>query len=322
MKIDRLLGIVLLLLRRRKITAPELADYFNVSVRTIYRDIHSIEVAGIPVLSANGVNGGFEILESYSLERQLFSPDDMLSMLNALKSVAALGDERMDSTSKKIMRLLPKETTSSLADELHVELSGWGDVSGNQKRLEQLQQAVAHRHCVHFSYQNGERGFSERDVEPMTLVYKGSGWYLFGYCRLKNDYRLFRLSRMRHCVAQPERFVRRTMRYDEFAKQSHHRTIGAELNLHLRFDREARFMVQDSFAPGQITHLDNGATEVHVSFPEGEWVYSMLLSFGGYVEVISPLPVREKLAAHARRLWELNHCCCGEKSYELRQKGQ
>ena len=306
MKIDRLLGIVLLLLKRRKMTAPELAEYFEVSVRTIYRDIQSIEAAGIPIVSSNGVSGGFEIVESYCLERQLFSAEDMLSILNALKAVGMLGDSRHGSASKKVARLLPEEARDTLFDELHIELTPWGDAAGIQTRLKMLQTAVVKRQCVHFAYQGSDRSFSERDVEPLTLVFKGSSWYLFAYCRLRNDYRLFRLSRMRNCVAQPETFVRKPQKYETYAQKGMRQAEAHEVLLHVHFEKEARFMVEDTFFPDQITRLADGKTEVTAKIPDGEWLYSWLLSFGGYVEVVSPAAVRETLANHAKRLWEKN----------------
>ncbi|MBN2716630.1 MAG: YafY family transcriptional regulator [Deltaproteobacteria bacterium] len=306
MKIDRLLGIVLLLLKRRKMTAPELASHFEVSVRTIYRDIQSIEAAGIPIASSNGVSGGFEILESYCLERQLFSPEDMLSILNALKSVEMLGDAQVKRTKTKLERLMPGTVENERCEELYFELSPWGDVSSVMSTLKLLQCAVKERQCVRFAYQGGDRTFTDREVEPMTLVYKGSAWYVFGYCRLRCDYRLFRLSRIRHCVAQPERFARRDGTYETYAKLGQKQAAASEVSLHLRFDREARFMVEDTFFPNQMSRLADGATEVRASIPDGEWLCSWLLSFGGYVEVLSPTTVREKLAAHAKRLWQKN----------------
>ena len=306
MKIDRLLGIVLLLLKRRKMTAPELAEYFEVSVRTIYRDIQSIEAAGIPIVSSNGVSGGFEILESYCLERQLFSPEDMLSILNTLKSVGMLGDNRLETASSKIERLLPQGLGNTLFDELYIELSPWGDTAGTLSTLKQLQMAVRQRQCVRFAYQSGERKFSEREAEPMTLVYKGSAWYVFGFCRLRNDFRLFRLSRMRYCVVQPERFSRRDYRYESFAAAGQKLAEANEIALQLHFEKEARFMVAETFLPDQITEMADGETLVTARFPDGEWLYSWLLSFGGYVEVLSPASVRQKLAVHGKRLWEKN----------------
>lgn len=305
MKIDRLLGIVLLLLKRRKMTAPALAEHFGVSVRTIYRDMQSIEAAGIPLISENGMAGGFSIMENYSLERQLFSPDDMIAIVNALKGVSVLGDGRLQSTSQKMERMLPPDA-ETFFDELHVELSPWGDAEGNQKRLELLQTAVARRRCIRFSYQGGERKFTEREVEPMTLVYRGSAWYLFGYCRLKSDYRLFRISRIRNCVMQPAHFERRNEKYTDFARRSHESAIRAEVFMTLLFDREALFMVEDTFFPEQIHQQPDGRIRVDVSLPEGEWICSMLLSFGGYVEVLSPDWIRQKLADQARRLWQKN----------------
>lgn len=307
MKIDRLLGIVLLLIKRRKMTAVELSCYFEVSVRTIYRDIGSIEAAGIPIVSIQGISGGFEILDSYTLERQLFSAEDMLSILGMLKGVEdALGDERIHSTTQKVAKFLPPSSVDTLFDELKIEILPWGDEGLKRDTLLRLQQAVAKRMCVRFEYLNSQREHSEREVEPMTLVFKGSSWYLFGYCLLKEDYRLFKISRIRSCVVQPHSFSRREKKYEEFAQQSKQRAHDEMIPLSLRFDKSARFLVEDFFLPQQISGDADGSLNVEVSLPDGDWIYSMLLSFGGAVEVKSPKRVRQQLWQRATALADKN----------------
>ncbi|MBN2340829.1 MAG: YafY family transcriptional regulator [Deltaproteobacteria bacterium] len=307
MKIDRLLSIVLLLLKRKKITAPELAETFGVSVRTIYRDIDAIDAAGIPIVSSNGVGGGFEIMDTYSLERQLFSVDDLLSILSTLKGVGnALGQANIQRTTQKVATLLPKVQANALSNELRIELKPFGDTGATQKTLERIQKALSERRCVRFTYLNSERQTSDREVEPMTLVFKGSAWYLFAFCTLKNDYRLFKISRIRNCVPQPRHFARRQKSYDEFAAESDRRAEQSLVHLALQFDSAARFWVEDTFFPNQITRRSKHHIHVAVSLPEGEWIYSWLLSFGGYVEVLSPKTVRQTLHDHAAALVKKN----------------
>ena len=259
MKIDRLLAIVLILLNRRKATAPELAERFGVSVRTIYRDIDTIDRAGVPIVSFQGQGGGFGIVESYRLERQLLTPDDMLAMLGVLRGVGlALKDDQLNRSSQKIESLIPDHERRRLSDEIKIELSPWGYRGREDALLEALRLATHERQLVRFTYLNAAGDRSDRTVEPMTLVFKGSAWYLFAYCRLKADYRLFRVSRIRDLARLRDAFDRRSHGYDEFSREIDRRSDKSSLTLELRFSREMRFSVEDIFAPERITFLDDG----------------------------------------------------------------
>lgn len=305
MKIERLLSIVLLLLNRRKITAPELAERFEVSVRTIYRDIEAIDAAGIPIVSFQGVGGGFGILESYRLERQLLTPEDTMTLLGVLQGVdSALAFEKISASSKKIESLVPKDAMGRLTDELKIELSPWGYRGEQDALLTLLSQAVSNRRIVSFSYSNAKGEHVERQVEPMTLVFKGSAWYLFAYCRLKADYRLFRLSRMNDVRSERDRFERRSHSYDAFSKASLEANQRPTVDLVLDFMPAARFSVEDMFAPGQVERLPDGIMRVRVSMPEDPWIMSWLLSFGENITVVEPKQVRRMLAETAGCLLE------------------
>jgi predicted DNA-binding transcriptional regulator YafY len=296
-KIDRLLAIVLILLNRKKATAPELAERFGVSVRTIYRDIDTIDRAGVPIASFQGHGGGFGIVESYRLERQLLTPSDMLAMLGVLRGVKiALKDDQLDRSSKKIESLIPDRERRRLSDEVRIELSPWGYRGREDALLERLRLATHDRRLVRFTYLNSEGECSYRTVEPMTLVFKGSAWYLFAYCRLKADYRLFRVSRIRDLTGLNDSFNRRARRYDEFSRDVDERSGKSSLFLELKFSREMRFSVEDTFLPDQVSFLDNGYLIVRAAIPDGEWLYGWLLSYGEHVEVLAPDFVRQSLA--------------------------
>jgi predicted DNA-binding transcriptional regulator YafY len=302
MKIERLLGIVLLLLNRKKITAPELAERFEVSVRTIYRDIEAIDAAGIPIVSFQGTGGGFGILDSYRLERQLLTPDDTLTLLSVLQGVDdALSLESVHESSKKIQSLVPKEAMSRLTDEVKIELSPWGYRGEQDELLTLLSQSVSKRRIVSFSYSNTKGEHIRRQVEPMTLVFKGSSWYLFGYCLVKKDYRMFRLSRMNEMRFDNQSFERRAYTYDQFSEATLEQDGRPLVDFVLDFSSAVRFSVEDMFAKEQVERLKDGTMRVRVSMPEDTWILSFLLSFGEHLTVLEPKRIRKQLAntAHA-----------------------
>ncbi len=314
MKIDRLLGIVLLLLNRQKMTAPELAARFEVSVRTIYRDIEAIDAAGIPIVSHQGVGGGFCIMDSYKLDRQVLTPDEMLSMLAALKGIGtALGDRRVLNSKEKIESLMPRGDLSRLTDELRIEFLPWGHQQRQDLLLQSVQRALAERRLIRFTYFNSRGDQLARIVEPMTLVFRGSAWYLYGYCRLKEDYRLFKISRIRELTEETTVFERRDKSYDEFADRSERRTEAVMADIVLRFSPAVRFSAEDFFDPESVEVLEDGHVLVRTALPESEWVYGMIMSYQENVEVVSPRRVREIVRDKALRLAE-QHGDCKKKS--------
>jgi predicted DNA-binding transcriptional regulator YafY len=305
MKIDRLFAIVLLMLHRKKVTAVELSERFEVSVRTIYRDIDTIGAAGIPILSHQGQGGGFSVMDNYRLEKQLLTPEEIMTMVSVLKGVGeALGDRRVLHSSRKMESLVPSDATCRFEEELRIELSPWGYRGEQDALLETLRKTTLQRKLIRFSYRNSAGETIERIAEPMTLLFKGSAWYLFAYCRTRSDCRLFRLSRMRDVFVTGEAFERRPNGYEAYGAQSE-RSEGETAELLLRFFPRVQYLVEDWFSKDQIAAQSDGTLLVHAPIPTGEWLFGWLLSFGEHVEVLEPQSIREamkeRLAASHKR---------------------
>ncbi len=199
MKLYRLLSIVILLLNRERVSAAEFAEYFEVSQRTIYRDIETICQAGIPIIAYQGVNGGFGIMDNYVLDKYLLTPGEISSIVTALKGVTAtLEDQHLMDVIEKILALIPDKDKEKLQNQEHIILDfhPWGTSKAERNKVNQLKRAIESIQIASFSYTNAQGINLNRQVEPMVLVLRGYSWYLFGYCLLKNDYRLFKLARM------------------------------------------------------------------------------------------------------------------------------
>ena len=200
MRIDRMLSITIMLLNRDRISARELAEKFEVSVRTIYRDIEAINIAGIPVVAHSGTNGGFSIMENYKIDRQYLTLNDMISIITSLNSVGfILDDINADSAMEKIRNLVPREKESEInlkAEQIVIDILPWGYPVKYKRMLKEIQRAIKSNYLTNIFYTNSRRESVSRLIEPMTLILKGYIWYLFAFCRLKNDYRIFRLSRI------------------------------------------------------------------------------------------------------------------------------
>lgn len=304
MRIDRMLSIIVMLLNRDKISARELSDKFEVSIRTIYRDIDAINLAGVPIVSYSGNNGGFGILDNYKIDHQLLTFNDMCAMLSALKGVnTTLEDKELDSAIEKIKSLVPKDKTDSLdlyLQQIVIDMLPWGYTNVKKERMKLIQKAIFNSNILKFNYKNTKGEDSIRKVEPMTLIYKGYAWYLFSFCYFKNEYRIFRLSRMRNLEILNDTFIRKNTTYHDFMKPD--LTNDKIVNIVLKFSPEVRVRVEDYFEEEQVEYKDNGDMIVNVSFPDDQWVYSYILSFGENVEVIEPEHIRKIIQNKAEQI--------------------
>lgn len=200
MKVDRLMSIVLILLDKERISAQELADRFEVSLRTIYRDIDAIDLAGVPIRSTPGVGGGFEIMPNYKMDSKVFSTADLSAILMGLSSLSNMvrGDELINALAK-IKSFIPADRAKEIelkANQIYIDLSQWTGNNNIQPHVEIIKVALQENKLLTFEYIAHQGNKTVRIVEPYQLVMKSSHWYLYGYCQNRNDFRLFRLSRM------------------------------------------------------------------------------------------------------------------------------
>ncbi|MBN1410709.1 MAG: YafY family transcriptional regulator [Spirochaetales bacterium] len=291
MKIDRLLSIVLLLLNREKVTAPYLAGYFETSIRTIYRDIDTLCIAGIPIVSQQGTGGGYSLSPNFKMDRQVFTPDELLALITGLKGVeSAFRDKTVSSAMEKVTALVPE--IAGTEKSVVIDFSSWDRDSTHQEIMSALYRAVLSHRRVRFEYANLQNETTERTVEPIQLMFKMSAWYLLGFCLLKNNYRFFRVSRIHKPVVLDETF----REHDPASINMDTEWRSAPpVELHLRFPEEARGRLFGRFPEQGIKYNDDGTIEVRVVYPLDEWVYGLLLGFADIMEVLSPESVRNEL---------------------------
>ena len=213
MKVDRLVSIIMTLLDKERIGAQELADTFEVSPRTIYRDIEAINMAGIPIRSISGVGGGFEIMPEYKLDKKVFSTADLSIILMGLSSLSNIvrGNDLVNAF-EKVKSFIPAEKAKEIeikTNQICIDLSPWVGNRTIQPNLERIKTAIQDHKLLYFEYIAHHGIKTVRTVEPYQLVLKGIHWYFQGYCYTRNDYRLFRLSRMSELQIRPERFIPR-----------------------------------------------------------------------------------------------------------------
>ena len=298
MRLDRLLSITMMLVNRRRVTAPDLAGHFGVSIRTIYRDIEAIQSAGIPVTSYQGHEGGYCIMDNYRINRQVLTFDDIVSILTTLKGInTTLRNNDLDDIIEKIGCLIPEDREDEFirrSEQIAFDIVPWGAGRHQQEHFRMLHLAITGQQTVSFSYTDYQSAATSRTVEPMTLLFKSYCWYLYGYCRMRGDYRMFKLSRIRDLVLLKEGFSRREKSYREALEAQNSCREKPAIKCELLFRPQMRVKVEDFFEPDLISVREDGMLKVTIPLPDDDWIYSWLLSFGDEVEIVAPEQVRRK----------------------------
>lgn len=288
MKINRLTEIIIILLNKKIVTAKELADKFEVSTRTIYRDIEELSLSGIPVYMSKGKNGGISLLEEYSINKTILSDKDKQSLIVALKTLEATKYPEIDSVTNKISFMLNKEELSNWID---IDFSKWGSDFNENDKFNQIKAAILNNKLIEFSYINSFGNRSIRTIEPMKLIYKVQTWYLYGFCKLKEEARTFRITRIKDLAIKKENFIRRNIK--DIDTNHSKKSIENMVNLKLKLHKEVLYRIFDDFDQNLLIENQDGTYEVSIELPENEWLYGYILSFGNYVEVIEPKYIRD-----------------------------
>ncbi|SDN54294.1 helix-turn-helix transcriptional regulator [Acetanaerobacterium elongatum] len=297
MKVDRLVSIIMILLDKERIGAQELAELFEVSPRTIYRDIDTINMAGIPVRSTSGVGGGFEIMQEYKIDKKVFSTDDLSAILMGLSSLSNMmrGNELVNALAK-VKSFIPADRAKDIelkANQLCIDLSPWMGNRNIQPYLEMIKAALQESKLLSFEYIAHHGNKTARTVEPYQLVLKSSYWYLHGYCHKRNDFRLFRLSRISNLQMLEETFTPRDYEKPilDFADILETMQTKIKLRIHKSvMDRVLDYCTYEDFLPDDDEHYI-----VRFPFIENEYYYNILFSFGDKCECLEPLHIRTEM---------------------------
>lgn len=294
MQESRLFKIVYYLLDKGQATAPDLAERFEVSVRTIYRDIDALSAAGIPIYAEVGRNGGIRLMHDFVLDQVVLSEGEKQEILAALQSINITRNIGESQTLQKLSALfaLPSENW------LEIDFSRWGNQGFDKEKFELLKAAVIHRRQVRICYAGSDGTERERTVQPYRLVYKAKAWYLKAFCTEKQDMRTFKLNRILELTLLEESFVRQS-----FSEEPEDAEIDCPL-VTLRFPKEMAYRVYDEFDGSQIERQENGDLIASARMPEGAWLTGFLLSFGTQVEILSPAHLREEIARQAEKILE------------------
>lgn len=297
MKIDRLIGILSVLLQQEKVTAPYLAEKFEVSRRTIQRDLEALSLAGIPLVTTQGAGGGVSIMEGYKMDRTLLTTADMQAILAGLRSLDSVsGTNRyaqlMDKLAPGSAGLLPGD------GHILIDLAAW-DKGAIAPKIETIHQAIAAGRTLTFRY-FAPGGASERRVEPYHLVFHWSSWYVWGWCRLRQDFRLFKCGRMAD-LTLGEPFEKRPAPLPDFSLGS---ANGEPCQVRAIVRPEHQWRLLESFGPESYCRQEDGRLLFSYQFADPMDAVRWIISFGGDAELLEPKALRREIAAFARKILE------------------
>jgi len=289
MKIDRLIGILSILLQKDMVTAPELAEHFEVSRRTINRDIEALSKAGIPIQTLQGSGGGISIMKGYRMDRTLLTSKDMQMILAGLRSLDSV------SGSGYYGQLMEKIQTGSSElisgrDSVLIDLSSWYKTSLAPK-ISTIQDAIENRHILDFYYY-APSGESERSIEPYYVVFKWTSWYVYGWCLKRKDYRLFKLNRMDKVRETENGFTCRNAPVPDLSSEL---VYPRNIILKALFDSDMKWRLVEEFGPDCYEVQKDGRLLLIRDYSDIENLTMWMLTFGDKVEVLDPPELRDKL---------------------------
>lgn len=298
MKIDRLIGILTILLQKEKVTAPYLAEKFEVSRRTINRDIEDMCKAGIPIATLQGKNGGISIMDGYRIDKTLLTNDDMNSILSALKGLDSI------SSTNKYKILIEKLSVSSkkpdvLSSNEHIiiDLSSWQKHSLAPK-IELIQSAISNSETILFRYFSPAEE-TVREIEPLSLIFKWSSWYVWGYCLTRNDFRLFKLNRITELKTGKAITKKHMKPSPDFSSEN---IFPTEFTIEAVFDSSVKWRIIDEYGIDSFTQLENGKLHFIHEANDKYSLFSWLLTFGKSVELLKPESLRFEFTEYLKSI--------------------
>ncbi len=295
MQIDRLFHIVYLLLEQKSVSAKELAERFEVSTRTIYRDIDTLSAAGIPVYANRGSSGGFQLIDDFVLNKSLLTDEEQNEILASLQGLNAIHTPDVEPVLTKLAAVFGKKSSSWI----DVDLSNWGGGIEEKDKFILLKDAILNKKIVCFEYFGSNGKKSIREAEPVQIWFKGHGWYLYAFCRNRQDWRIFKITRMKKLISTQETYHREPPEISPAESGPVYRP--RMIHMKLKLDASLAYRVYDEFEEERIQQMEDGSFIVELDFPEGGWVYGFVLSFGAGAQVLEPEFLRRDMITNLEK---------------------
>lgn len=287
MKIERLIGIITTLQQKEKVTAPYLAEKFEVSRRTINRDIEDICRAGIPIVTTQGTNGGISLMEGFALDTTVFTRQELSAVFTGLKTLDSVSSSQ---SADKLAEKIGAKDGDELTDYMTIDLASFYKSSLSSK-IELIKKAIRERRCIafHYYYNKGE---ADKLIEPYQIYFMWSDWYVFGYCKQRQDFRLYKLRRLWDLQLSEEGYEARSIPPEKLQFGSH---MKDDYFITAIYDSSVKYKLVEEYGPDSFTVMDDGSLYAKWGFNSAEDALPWFLSMGDKVKVIEPPEMVEKL---------------------------
>jgi len=296
MKIDRLIGILIILLQNEKTTAPELARHFEVSRRTILRDIDALAMAGIPITATRGGDGGIAIMAGYKINKGILTSDELQDLVAALKGLDSVSNQ--SNFTNMMAKLAPGNSVISLTDSIVIDLSSHYKDSLSEK-IELFKRAIYEHKTVRFDYYYS-KGETTREIEPYFIQFIWSAWYIFGRCKQRNDFRQFKLNRLWNPSITDIPFIALPIPAE---RAGNGYTTPEPYQIKILFDKSVRFRLIEEYGLSCYEETDTGLL-LSLDYTNKEYIFSWILAFGDKAEILEPKESREEFARLAKNISE------------------
>lgn len=296
MRVDRLIGILSILLQKEKVTAPDLAEQFEVSRRTINRDIEELCKAGIPIITTQGQGGGISIMDGYRMERTLFTTKEMQDILAGLRSL-----DSVNGTNRylQLMEKLSADSSDFMTgnQSVLIDLSSWYQ-NALASKIEIIRDAIDCKRNLTFAYYS-PRGESNRQIEPYYLIFKWANWYVWGWCSMRQDFRLFKLNRMEELALGETTFEGRHCPLPDLSDK---KVFSGDIEVKALFQPEYKWKLIEEYGPYCYTEQEDGKLLFQSHFTNKDYLITWLFSFHDGVELVSPEEIRTEIRTVIERM--------------------
>ena len=298
MKLDRLLGILTVLLQKDKVTAPYLAEKFEVNRRTIGRDIDTLCMAGIPIVTQQGAGGGISIAEGFKLDKSVLTSSELLEITAALRGMGSVSDQ------SRIERTLDKlgansDAVISLSEPVIIDLASYYKNDLTEK-VETIKESILDRHIIEFDYYY-DKGESHRHIEPYLVIFQWASWYVFGFCLERDDWRMFKLNRLWNLTKCKERFILRDLPPEKYHLGSY---FEDDTKLVAMFDKSVKFLLIEAYGLDSYYETEEGLYFEN-GFTNRKNIIGWLLGFGDKVKVLEPQDIADEIQDIAKNILKL-----------------
>jgi len=298
MKLDRLIGILTVLLQNDRVTAPYLAEKFEVNRRTIGRDIDTLCQAGIPIVSHQGTGGGFSIAEGFKLDKHVLTTSELSSIIAALKGLGSVSEKtRIERTLDKLGA--NSEAVVSLYEPVVINLASHykGDLTA---KIETIKQSILKNQLIEFDYIS-DKGESHRRIEPYIVVFQWSSWYVFGFCLERMDWRMFKLQRLWNLSVSNEPFIMREIPPE---RRDFNWQLAEDKKLIALFDKSVKYLLIEAYGLKCFRETDEGLY-FEVGYTNQSYIVGWLLSFGDNVKVLEPSELAAEIQTTAKNIYSI-----------------